>query len=73
MDEKPFEQRLVAFEYFLEGVHEQAFAEPAGPGKEKRTGMPDQFPCYWGFVHIHTVVFHDFGKGVDTDGQMFHL
>ena len=64
------EQRLVALEQLLEGVHEQALAETTRAGQEVMGALVHQAPCVGGLVHVVPALLADRAEGLDTDGQL---
>ena len=64
------EQRLVALEQLLQGIHEQALAEAPRAGQEVVLSFAHQPMGIGGLVHVVPALLPDLAEGLDTDGQL---
>ena len=71
VDGQSAEQGLVALVQLLEGVHEQALAEPAGSRQEVvLAGTVHNSPGVGGLVDIVVALLADLAEGLDADGKL---
>ena len=73
VDVQPLEQRLVALEQLLQGVHEQALAEAPRTRQEVVSALFRQPLRVRGLVYVVPALLTDRAEGLDADGQLaFH-
>ena len=69
VDGKSLEELLAAFEQLLQGIQEQAFAEPAWARQKVMLAVVDQSPGVGCLVDVVAALLADLAEGLDADGQ----
>ena len=69
VDRQTLEQRLVALEQLLDGVHQQALAEAARPREEVVASLGDQPLDVGGLVDVVAVLRPDLVEGLEADRE----